>query len=168
MQLKSVAQSRAERSIVDRAANLKQEIGTSSGPAHVLRLVHSPIDEKVCGSFCNRSSDTQTGKVSLGVVDEPHTLDDREVAFGAPFGALCIGAAHRAHPGSLTNLPNAFVGDAKCPSDGYQGTACANSFDDLLVALHRGLILRARRLDAGLSADAPNQTYRHSQFVADG
>ena len=51
MRLESVAQSRAERSIVDRAANLKQEIGTSSGPAHLLRLVHSPIDEKVCGSF---------------------------------------------------------------------------------------------------------------------
>ncbi len=74
MRLKSVAQSRAERSIVDRAANLKQEIGASSGPAHLLRLAHSPIDEKVCGSFCNRSSDTQTGTVSLGVVDEPTTL----------------------------------------------------------------------------------------------
>ncbi len=74
MRLKSVAQSRAERSIVDRAANLKQEIGASSGPAHLLRLAHSPIDEKVCGSFCNRSSDTQTGTVSLGIVDEPTTL----------------------------------------------------------------------------------------------
>jgi hypothetical protein len=39
-----------------------------------LRLVHSPIDEKVCGSFCNRSSDTQTGTVAFGVVDEPATL----------------------------------------------------------------------------------------------
>ena len=74
MRLKSLAQSRAERSIVDRAANLKQEIGTSSGPAHLLRLVHSPIDEKVCGSFCDRSSDTQAGTVSLGIVDKPATL----------------------------------------------------------------------------------------------
>ena len=74
MRLESVAQSGAERSIVDRAANLKQEIGTSSGPVHLLRFVHSPIDEKVCGSFCNRSSDTQTGTVSLGVIDEPTTL----------------------------------------------------------------------------------------------
>ena len=74
MRLKSVAQSRAELSIVDRAANLEQEIRTSSGPAHLLRFVHSPIDKKVCGSFCNRSSYTQTGTVSLGVVDEPTTL----------------------------------------------------------------------------------------------
>src|SRR5450755_4208422 len=74
MRLKSLAQSRAERSIVDRAANLKQEISTSSGPAHLLRLVHLPIGEKVCGSFCNRRSDTQAGTVSLGVVDEPTTL----------------------------------------------------------------------------------------------
>jgi hypothetical protein len=36
MRLKSVAQSRTELSIVDRAANLKQEISTSSGPAHLL------------------------------------------------------------------------------------------------------------------------------------
>ena len=54
MRLESVAKSRTELSIVDRAANLKQEISTSSGPAHLLRFVHSPIDEKVCGSFCNR------------------------------------------------------------------------------------------------------------------
>ena len=74
MRPKSAAQSRTKRPIVDGAANLKQEIGTSSGPTHLLRLVHSPIDEKVCGSFCNRSSDTQTGTVSLGVVDEPTTL----------------------------------------------------------------------------------------------
>ena len=32
-------------------------VGTSAS----LRLVHSPIDEKVCGPFCNRSSDTQAG-----------------------------------------------------------------------------------------------------------
>ena len=35
MRLKSVAQFWAERSIVDRAANLKQEIGASSGPPHL-------------------------------------------------------------------------------------------------------------------------------------
>ena len=74
MRLKPVAQPRAERSIVNRAANLEQEIGTSSGPAHLLRLVHSPIDEKVCGSLGDRSSDAQTGTVPLGVVDEPTTL----------------------------------------------------------------------------------------------
>jgi hypothetical protein len=37
MRLKSVAKSGVERSNVDRAANLKQEIGTSSGPTHLLR-----------------------------------------------------------------------------------------------------------------------------------
>src|SRR3984885_11405840 len=74
MRLKPVAQPGAERSIVDRAADLEQEIGTCSGPAHLLRLVHSSIDEKVCGSLGDRSSDAQLGTVSLGVVDEPTTL----------------------------------------------------------------------------------------------
>src|SRR6202161_4960099 len=74
MRLKPVAQPRAERSIVDRAADLEQEIGTSSGPAHLLRLVHSSIDEKVCGSLGDRSSDAQLGTLWLGVVDEPTTL----------------------------------------------------------------------------------------------
>ena len=75
MRLKSVAQSGGQRSVAERATQTqKQEISTSSGPAHLLRLVHSPIDEKVCGPFCKRSPDTQTGTVSLGVVDEPTTL----------------------------------------------------------------------------------------------
>jgi hypothetical protein len=64
----------SERSIIDRAANLKQEISPSSGPAHLLRFAHSPIEDEICGPFCNRSSDTETGTVSLGVVDEPTTL----------------------------------------------------------------------------------------------
>jgi hypothetical protein len=71
---KSIPKPGAERAIIGRAVNLKQEIGTSSGPAHLQRLVHSPIDERVCGSFCGRSSDTQAGTVSLGIVDEPATL----------------------------------------------------------------------------------------------
>ena len=54
MRLKSVAQSRAERSVVDGAADLKQEISTSSGPAHLLRFVHSPIDEKARSSCVGR------------------------------------------------------------------------------------------------------------------
>jgi FkbM family methyltransferase len=82
MRLKSVAQSRAERSIVDRAANLKQEISTSS-PLLDQRiccdLFIRRLTRKVCGSFCNRSSDTQTGTVSLGVVDEPTTCEDQMV-----------------------------------------------------------------------------------------
>ena len=57
MWLKPVAEPRAECSIVDCAANLEQEIGTSSGPAHLLRFIHSAVDEKVCGSLSDRRSD---------------------------------------------------------------------------------------------------------------
>jgi hypothetical protein len=45
--LKSAAEPRTECPVVDRAANLEQEIGTSPGPSHLLRLVHSPIDQEV-------------------------------------------------------------------------------------------------------------------------
>ena len=74
MRLKSVAQSRAERSIVDRAANLKQEISTSSRPAHLLRFVHSAVHQKIGRPFGDRGADPQSGTVSLGVVDQPVAL----------------------------------------------------------------------------------------------
>jgi hypothetical protein len=40
-----------ERAIVNGAASLQQEIGTSSRPAHLLQLVHSPIDQEVRRTF---------------------------------------------------------------------------------------------------------------------
>ena len=71
---KSAAEPRTECSVVDRAANLEQEIGSSPGPSHLLRLVHSPIDQEVRRPFGDRSSDTQAGTVSLGVIDQPGAL----------------------------------------------------------------------------------------------
>src|ERR1700733_6247300 len=101
MRLKPVAQPGAERSIVDRAANLEQEIGTSSGAAHLLRLVHSPIDEKVCGSLGDRSSDAQLGTVPHGVVDEPTTLtSERAVDAGSARQSLREGAFLACWPSS--------------------------------------------------------------------
>jgi len=40
--LKQVAESRAERAVVDRTPNLQQQVGASSRPSHLLRLVHPP------------------------------------------------------------------------------------------------------------------------------
>ncbi|HME22055.1 MAG TPA: hypothetical protein VKI44_12075, partial [Acetobacteraceae bacterium] len=74
MWLKQLAEPRTERSVEDCAANPEQEIGTSSGPSHLLQLVHAPIDEKICSALGDRSSDAQAGTVSLGVVDEPTAL----------------------------------------------------------------------------------------------
>jgi hypothetical protein len=36
----------AEPTVVDRVANLQEQIGTSSRPAHLPGLVHSPIDQE--------------------------------------------------------------------------------------------------------------------------
>ena len=72
--LKQLAEPRTERSVEDCAANPEQEIGTSSGPSHLLQLVHAPVDEEVGGAFGGRSSDTQSGTLSLGIVDEPAAL----------------------------------------------------------------------------------------------
>jgi hypothetical protein len=63
-----------ERAIVNGAANLQQEIGTSSRPAHLLELVHSPIDQEVRRAFGDESANTQAAAIPLGVIDEPATL----------------------------------------------------------------------------------------------
>src|SRR5271166_4905281 len=49
--LKQVAASRAERTVVDRTPNLQQQVGASSRPSHLLRLVHPPVDQEVSGTF---------------------------------------------------------------------------------------------------------------------
>ncbi len=49
--------------------NLEQEIGAPPGPSHLLRLVHSPIDQKVRRTFGDPRSDTQADAVSVGVID---------------------------------------------------------------------------------------------------
>ena len=46
-----------EDAIVDCAANLEQEIGTSSRPAHLLRFFHPAVH--------------QSGTMSVGVIDHP-------------------------------------------------------------------------------------------------
>jgi hypothetical protein len=51
---KSMANPRTERSVVDRTTNLEQEIGASPGPSHLLRLVHSPINQEVRRAFGDR------------------------------------------------------------------------------------------------------------------
>ena len=71
----------------------------------------------------------------------------------------------RAHPGSLADMPYGYGAEAESAGGGGQGAACANLFDDLLIALRLRLILLsglALRLDAGLVADELNQTWRQS------
>jgi hypothetical protein len=51
----------AERTIVDGAANLEQEIGTSSRPAHLVRLVHPAVHEKMGRPFADRGANPQSG-----------------------------------------------------------------------------------------------------------
>src|SRR5208283_5349065 len=72
--LKQVAESRAERAVVDRTPDLQQQVGASSRPSHLLRLVHPPVDQKVGRAFSQRSSDAQACTVSFGIIDEPSAL----------------------------------------------------------------------------------------------
>ena len=72
--LKELAEPRTEHAVVDRTANLEQKIGASSRPSHLLRFVHSAIDKEVRSPFGHRSSDTQAGAISLGVIHEPVAL----------------------------------------------------------------------------------------------
>ena len=72
--LESLSEAGAERPVVDSTADLQQQIGPSSRPAHLLRLVHPPVDQEVGRPFGHRGSDPQAGTISLGVIDEPVAL----------------------------------------------------------------------------------------------
>jgi hypothetical protein len=45
-----MAETRAERAVVDCTLDLQEEIGASPRPSHLLRLVHPPIDQEVGGT----------------------------------------------------------------------------------------------------------------------
>lgn len=72
--LKQLTESWAKGAIVDRTPNLEQQVGASSRPSHLLRLVHPPIDQEVGRPFDHRSSDRQACTVLFGVIDEPRAL----------------------------------------------------------------------------------------------
>ena len=43
----------AEHAVVHRAADLKKQIGASPRPSHLLRFIHSPVDQEIRGTFGN-------------------------------------------------------------------------------------------------------------------
>src|ERR1700728_2191110 len=69
-----LTEARTKRPVVNRAADLQHQVGASARPAHLLRLVHSAIDEEIRRALRNRGSDAHTGAVSSGVVDQPGAL----------------------------------------------------------------------------------------------
>ena len=63
-----------KRAIIDRAANLEQEIGPLSRPAHLLRFIHSAVHQESGRPLGDRSPNPQPGTVAFGVNDHPVTL----------------------------------------------------------------------------------------------
>src|SRR5690242_17648057 len=72
--IESLPEAGAERAVVDGATNLEQEIGPSSRPAHLLRLVHPAVHQEVGGAFGDRGADPQSGPIPLGIIDQPVAL----------------------------------------------------------------------------------------------
>src|SRR5271165_6044240 len=63
-----------KRAIVDRAANLEQEIGPSSRPAHLLGFIHSAVHQKIGCPLGDRGPNPQPGTTALGIIDHPVAL----------------------------------------------------------------------------------------------
>src|SRR3954471_18679792 len=72
--LESLSEAGAERAVIDGAANLKQEIGPSARPAHLLRFVHPAVHQEVGRAFSDCGTDPQTASVPLGIIDQPFAL----------------------------------------------------------------------------------------------
>src|SRR5215469_18353717 len=72
--LESLSEVGAERPIVNGAADLEQEIGSSSRPAHLLGLVHPAVHQEVGRAFGDGGANPQAGPVPLGIIDQPVAL----------------------------------------------------------------------------------------------
>ena len=68
-----------ERAFVDSAPNLKQEIGAISRPAHLLGFVHPTVRQEIGGSFGDRGSNSQSGTMPFGVIDQPVALAGKQL-----------------------------------------------------------------------------------------
>jgi hypothetical protein len=64
--LESLSESGTERAVVDRAANLEQEIGTSSRPSHLLRFAHPAVHQKIGRPLGDRGTPS-SGVTSVGL-----------------------------------------------------------------------------------------------------
>jgi len=65
---------RTERAIVDGATNLKQQVGTTSRPAHLLGFVHSAVHQEIGCPFGDRGANPQSGTMPFSVIDQPVAL----------------------------------------------------------------------------------------------
>ena len=63
--LEQVAETGAERPVVDGAAGLEQQMGAAPGPAHLLRLGHAPVGQEVGRVLGQRRPNPQAGPVPL-------------------------------------------------------------------------------------------------------
>ena len=72
--VESLSVAGTKRAIVDRAANLEQEIGSLSRLAHLLRFIHSAVYQEIGRPFGDRSPNPQPGTVAFGVLDHPVAL----------------------------------------------------------------------------------------------
>ena len=96
--VESLSEAGAGRAVVDGAADLKQQVGAASRPAHLLRFVHPAVHEEVGRTRGQRRADPQSSPVPLGVVDQPATLAG-EVAIQRP---QCGPQLSRGRDGSST------------------------------------------------------------------
>src|SRR4051812_28534622 len=64
----------AERAVVEGAADLEQQIGPAPGPAHLLRLGHAAVHQKVGRALGQRRADPLPGPVPFGVIDQMGAL----------------------------------------------------------------------------------------------
>jgi hypothetical protein len=63
-----------ESAIIDSATNLKQQIGATPRPSHLLRFVHPTVHQEIGRPFGDRGANSLSGPMPLGVVDEPVAL----------------------------------------------------------------------------------------------
>jgi hypothetical protein len=69
-----LSKGRTASAIIDSATNLKQQVGATSRPPHLLTFVPTAVHQEIDRPLGNRGANSQSGTVPLGVSDQPVAL----------------------------------------------------------------------------------------------
>ena len=93
-----LSKGRTESAIIDSATNLKQQVGATSRPPHLLTFVHTAVHQEIGRPFGNRGANSQSSTVPLGVIDQPVALAGKitiqRVQRSPQFSRWCDGFSH--------------------------------------------------------------------------
>jgi hypothetical protein len=100
--LESLSEARVESTIIDRATNLKEQVGAASRPSHLLTFVHTAIHQEIGRSFGDRGSNSPESSETGSPTAAPHPEEMKGTVEFKLGNLATITATGRTTPAGLT------------------------------------------------------------------